>query len=300
MITTLSYCRKWGWLCLVFLINSSWIPPSYSDALVRYPRPMSSEDKRTDYPIQLLRMALAASDGHYRVAASELSMSQGRALLNLEHGQSVDVVWTMTSQQREFALRPVRIPIYKGLIGWRLLLIRKQDQQRYMALASVPELKAIAAIQGHDWPDTTILQANGYRVQRGTDYGGMFDMLVRGRGGYFPRSIAEIWQEQKVHSPKGLVVESSILLHYPTAFYYFVNVDNKQLAKDLETGLERLIVRGDYDRLFRSTFDSIIRRAELQQRRAIELHNPTLPVGTPLSRRELWEKPPRGLSIDVD
>ena len=278
----------------------SWGTLSWGESTVRYPRALSDDDKRTEYPVRLLKLALNASDRRYSVKASELRMPQGRALLNLEHGETVDVVWSMTSQEREKLLYPVRIPIYKGLIGWRLLLIRQRDRQRFSQLDKITSLAELAAVQGHDWPDTTILESNGFLVHGASNYNGMFDMLARGRADYFPRSVVEIWEEQNNHREKQIVVESTLLMHYPTAFYYFVNANNSVLAEDLETGISRIIVSGEFDRLFSTYFDPILEKAKIDQRRIVELDNPTLPEATPLNRSELWLDIPAGLSADLE
>ncbi|OMH25837.1 transporter substrate-binding domain-containing protein [Motiliproteus sp. MSK22-1] len=273
---------------LVFLSLFGCCQFSWSETKVRYPRALTDNDKRTEYPVRLLQLALSASDRRYVVEASEYRMPQGRALLNLKHGSTLDVVWSMTSKDRERLLHPIRIPIYKGLIGWRLLLIRQQDQKKFSQLEHVTELTKLAAVQGHDWPDTAILESNGFLVQGASNYQGMFDMLARGRADYFPRSIVEIWQEQNNHRNKQLVVETTLLMHYPTAFYYFVNKNNRLLAEDLEAGLRRIIANSEFDRLFSTYFDPIMDKARIDQRRLVELDNPTLPAETPLGQSRLW------------
>ena len=59
---------------------------------------------------------------------------------------------------------PIRIPLFKGLFGYRVLLIRKQEQARFDQINTQQDLAKFLGGQGTHWPDTLILQANGLRV----------------------------------------------------------------------------------------------------------------------------------------
>lgn len=260
-------------------------------AVVVYPRQentLTANYRPLDqYPVRLLEMALARADGSYAVRPAAFMMSQGRSLLELRQNQHIDVMWTMTSTRREAELLPVRIPIYKGLIGWRLLLIHRKDAARFNAVTDVGQLKQLLALQGHDWPDREIMEANGFRVHGSSDYAGMFKMLESGRVDYFPRSLVEIWNEADAVADKGLVVDAGIALRYRSASYFFVNKQNVRLAADIRSGLEKMIADGSFDRLFMQYHGPLIRRANLGARRIFDLDNPLLPAETP-ERKSLW------------
>ncbi|MCG2583164.1 ABC transporter substrate-binding protein [Massilia sp. TS11] len=261
--------------------------------LIHYPRPEQNDHPwqhkgLEHYPVRLLEMALGRSSRHYLAQPVPFMMTQGRATLELQAGRQVDLMWTMSSRQREQDLLPIRIPIYKGLIGWRLLLVRAADRARFAQVRNIDALRGLTFLQGHDWPDADILRANGLRVQPSSDYGGMFKMLATGRVDVFPRSVIEIWNEAEANASLGLVVEPHLVLRYPSAFYYFVNKANTALADDLRAGLESMLADGSFDRLFREYHEPLLRQARLPARRVIDLVNPLLPSATPLERRELW------------
>lgn len=89
-----------------------------------YPRHQALNDPQQGYVTALLQLALARSGQAYAVRRSELRMVQTRAMQEIATASgSVDVVWAMTSREREMQLLPVRIPIDRGLIGWRVALI---------------------------------------------------------------------------------------------------------------------------------------------------------------------------------
>lgn len=259
--------------------------------VIIYSRPEATNDTRTAYPLKLLRLAFDKVGAHPILRASKVPMQQGRALTELARGGTVRVVWSMTSIEREAALLPIRIPIYKGLIGWRLPLVRAEEPDLLSDVHSVQELRHFTAGQGHDWPDTEILRGNGLNVVGVPRYDSLFQMLAMKRFDYFPRSISEIWAEAQQHRADGIVIDRNLVIRYPTAFYFFVNKHDTALAKTIRSGLEHAIADGSFDRLFCQHHTRVIKQARLERRTVIELNNPILPPQTPLARKELWFHP---------
>lgn len=271
-------------IALLVLLLLSW--PLAASQIISHVLPETADDARTQYPLALLRLALDHSGADYQLQGTA-RMPQSRALKLMELGQGVDVVWTMTSHEREAALRPIRIPIDKGLIGWRVLLIHGSEAGRFVGAGS-DTLKLMIGGQGHDWPDREILDSNGYAITPSPSYDGLFEMVATGRIDYFPRSVIEVIDEARIHAGKGLMIEPSLLFWYPTAMYFFVRPDNDQLAGQIERGLEAAIADGSFDRLFNQTHEPILKALAIQQRRLIRLNNPLLPEATPLARKALW------------
>lgn len=260
-----------------------------------YPKAVNPDDVHWVYPLKLLELAIQKSGGDYVLQPSAQSlMLQGRAILNLERGDpGLTILWTMTDHAREAKLLPIRIPIYKGLIGWRIAVVSETHKNLLKNVKSVEDLAQFSAGQGHDWPDTSILRENGLPVKTSSWYQGLFDMLSLGRIDYFPRSVAEIWGEIETTTTKGLVVDAHVILHYPAAFYFFVAKKNVKLASDLERGLNMAIADGSFDALFYRYHGDLIARANIKGRTVIHLKNPLLPPATPLHRPELWLDPQR-------
>jgi len=257
-----------------------------------YPRPMGNLDGRQNYAIELLGLALAQSGKDYLLQASKSVQKQKRALKNMELGSGIDVVWTVTSAEREQLLRPIRIPIDKGLAGWRIPLVRRVDMQRFARLHDQKDVQALNAGQGHDWPDVAILNHNGFKTTVSPSYIGMFKMLASGRVDYFPRSVLEVESESETHANKNLVVDPNLLFVYPSALYFFVSLDAPTLADDIQKGLEVMIASGDFDQLFNRYFSESIERLNLRSRHVFYLDNPFLPKKTPLTKRALWFEAP--------
>ncbi|MBB5017065.1 hypothetical protein HNQ59_000327 [Chitinivorax tropicus] len=255
------------------------------------PPPEHESDPRTLYPANLLKAALCASGIPYDYHPSPVRMPQGRALSELELGGNINVVWSATSIEREQRLRPVRIPIYQGLIGWRVCLIPYDRMDTFMHTNNTNDLKRFIFGQGQDWPDTRILRANGLTVQDLQRYESLFEWLRDGLIDAFPRSLIEALPELFRHRNKGIELDRHIVLHYPSAFYYFFHPEDDARANAVESGLLKLIETGEYHAMLRAEFKMDIDELEIERRRVIELHNPLLPAMTPLDQPALWFTP---------
>jgi len=249
-----------------------------------------ADDPRGHYPIELLKLALARSGRPYTAVASKHELGQYRTLRHVQLARDLDVVWTFSNSAREKELLAVPIPIDRGLLGWRLMLINSKDQDKFKQL-SVEQLKQLRSGQGHDWPDLTVLQDNSFNVAPSSSYAGLFAMLKRQRIAYFPRSVTEIWTELAQHSDDGIIVGSHWALYYPAPLYFFVSRDKPELAQAIEQGLRAAIADGSMKQLFLQHFADAITRAALTKRQVIQLLNNDLTNITPLTDTSLWFDP---------
>lgn len=260
---------------------------------VRLPRHISMPDPQLAYVRRIVELALARAGSKLEIRPVDLDMTQGRTLIELAGGHSpIDLMWTMTDNQRESGgLLPVRIPIDRGLLGWRLLLVRRQELAAWRRVRSLTDLRQRVAGQGHDWPDTTILRANGLQVGTSSGYEALFRMLAAGRIDYFPRSILEIDAEMGSGRYPELAIAPELMLHYPAAAYLFVSPARPDLAADLKTGLEAAVADGSFQRLHREFYGAVLKAHPVSPDRVVRLSNPLLPPDTPVQRRELWLQP---------
>jgi hypothetical protein len=259
-------------------------------ATYTYLRPEWSDPDRDPYGVALLKLAFAKGHACHTLVYSAEPMKQGRAIYELEHGtRALDIMFTMTSAEREARLLAVPIPLTKGLLGWRIALVRKEGLQQFAEVRTVAQLKRFVAGQGHDWPDVGILRASGLPVHVSSTYDGMFKMLEANRIDYFPRAVQQVFDE--VGRYPGLAVEPNLVLRYPTDAYFFVNRSNAVLAEEIRRGLEAAIADGSFDRLFYSYFASKIAAADLERRHVVDLPNPLRGPSLPLARKSLWFSP---------
>jgi len=253
---------------------------------VYFPR-SDGDGAQGDYGVALLQLALAKAGHNYRVEMSPTHMQQNRALAELQSPRgSIDVVATMTSAEREAKMLPVRIPITRGLIGWRIGLLRADHRELLKAVRGLDDLRRFTAGQGRDWPDVDILRHSGLPVQPVAIYQNLFGLLNAGLFDWAPRSANEIGGEAARHPE--LVIDPYVVVRYPTADYFFVHRNNSALAEAIGRGLEAALADGSFEKLFYAYYGKQIRQARLDRRVMIHLPNPLLPPQTPLGRKELW------------
>jgi hypothetical protein len=256
-------------------------------ATYTYLRPEWADTERDPYGVALLKLAFAKAGVCHTLIYSEHSMKQARAVAELERDSGkLDIMITMTSPEREAALLGVPVPLTKGLLGWRIALVRKERLHQFADVRDAVQLKKFVAGQGHDWPDTAILRGNGLPVEVSSTYEGMFKMLEAGRIDYFPRAVQQVFAEHAAHP--ALALEPHIALRYPTDAYFFVNRRNTRLAADVRRGLESAVADGSFDGLFYSYFAAQIAAAGLEGRRIIDLPNPVGAPSLPVGRSKLW------------
>jgi hypothetical protein len=142
----------------------------FSQQTVIYPRPESVTDVRSSYPVALLQKCEQQFSELFTLRPSKVHTQQGRSLRQLVADKEMDVVWALTNQEREKTLLPVRIPIDRGLIGWRLLLIKATNEALFNNITSAEQLSKLVAGQGHDWPDVEVLRANHLTVSTSSTY----------------------------------------------------------------------------------------------------------------------------------
>jgi hypothetical protein len=270
-------------------------PPALTE--IRIQRPPAADDVAQSYYVGLLQKALqkgARGRPVPNIVAVHI-MEQGRANRELLKGNLIDLFWVGTELEKEQQLRPIRIPLERGLTGFRKFTIVKQRQPEFDRLQGLMQLKRLTACQGSHWPDTDILQAAQLPVMASPVFDNLFPQLVAGRCDYFPRGVHEGETEIRQRSAQlpALSRYQDIMLHYPFAVYFFTTKQHEILAQWLEQGLEAMIDDGEllaYMQQHPFTAKVFPLSAE-NASRWIELHNPLLPVDTDYQNRRYWFVP---------
>lgn len=242
------------------------------------------------YAFKMLQLALSYCNGKYKITSDIANdKTLARTMSEIESGD-VDVMWTATDQEKEDKLLPVRIPLYKGLFGYRIFIINKENQSKFANIETLADLKKLSLGQGTSWADTKILEANGLNVVKTMKYPSLMYMVDGGRFDAFPRGVHEPWAEVINYPKLNLMVEPRIMLVYKMPFYLFVNKNNAGLANDIEQGFNLAISDGSFNKHFyaNSAVQKVIENANMRNRKIFELKNPNLPEKTPVDRPELW------------
>ncbi len=258
---------------------------------VRYSNHNDAHNQQSYY-VELLHLSLESSSEKYGPFILEnlnIPMSEQRQIQSINDG-SLDIMWVMTSKQREESALPIRIPLLKGLLGYRVLVIRENQINKFAEIKNTDSLKKLVAVQGFGWPDYEILQANGFNVASSEWYSTIFKSLSKGFYDYFPRSVIEVWAEKEQIKSSKLVIDKKNLLVYPTAIYFFVGKNNTKLAERIEYSLLQAITQGSFEQLFTNypTHQQTFNIIDWKNRKIHLLTNPLLPIETPINNKKLW------------
>lgn len=231
--------------------------------------------------VELLQLALDNTQqefGEHLLSQAPVRVTQGRAVEMMQQRCEFDLLWLMTTDEREKALIAVKVPLLKGLQGIRALMVKSENLATFNAIKRSGDLKGLRAGQGHDWPDTQILLHSRYNVFPVVNYRALFDMLAMQKFDYFPRSVTEIADELKLHSDKNLSRVRHLLLRYQAPIYFFVCPDKPLLAERIKQGLEKAIDDGTFDLLLKASeeFKAFDELGGFKDKTIFDLKNPLL------------------------
>jgi hypothetical protein len=226
---------------------------------------------------------------------NDFDITQKRLSSDLQSGD-IDIIWIMTSKEIETSLQAIYVPIYRGTLGMRLAIVKRENKNIFANVHSLDDLKQFSAGQGKSWADTFILEANDLSVAKPLKFSNLFYMLEGNRFDYFPRGFFEPWSEVERFSTLDLVVEPHILLRYTSPMYFFTHKDNDALVAKIHAKLLEKIADGSYQKLFFADkrISDGLSQGQLDKRIIIDLKNPFLTVKTPLKNKVLWYDPSRG------
>lgn len=258
-----------------------------------YPN-IGGETSRSAYPLAVLHLALEASGQPYDLREDALPRTQSRVISDLEAGPDITVTWLGTSPEVETRLLPVRVPIWRGLLGYRLLLIERARQPEFSAVRSLADLARFSLGQGIGWSDIEILRRAGLRVTE-APYDALFRMLAAGRLDAFPRGAGEALAERDEFGKQDaqLAVERDLLLVYRFDMFFFTSRHDPALAAAIQHGLDTAYADGRFLALFHNhpAVTAMFELAQLDGRRRFDIANPLLTPETAALPPAYWYQP---------
>lgn len=294
----LSHMRSLILSLLTIVFGWSIAPSALAMDVVKVVQAVNRDDHRPDYLREVVRLALEATKatfGPYDFKMEAPFMARDRALLELLRGEEINVHVVATRQEWEDKAIAIRIPILRGLLGYRLLITDKDHQKRFAKVRTQDELRLLRAGFRSQWTIAKAFNQLNLNTVLVDDYEELFGLLGTDRADYLPRGVNEIYAElnNQIKKIPNLIIEPNLALYIPLPVYIFVSPEHPEIAYRLSEGMEIMIENGTLDRLFHQYFDDDIKRAELSRRQIIELENPTLSKMTPLNRSDFWYRLPQ-------
>ena len=270
------------------LLLGSAIPVSAGETSIRY----FPVGPIYEYRWKLLELALAhAPDGEapFRLVPFAEDVTQNRGMQLLQTG-AIDVIALGTNDERESRMRPIKIDILRGIVGFRIFVIRTADQARIARLDGKSLRQQLTFGLNSQWADLPVMRANGFTVETSPSYENLFGMLVAGRFDAFPRGLNEAAREldERKQTYPQLAVEQNKALFFPYPVYFWVAKENTILAQRIERGLKLALADGSFRKLFETYHATEIASLAKEKRQVIRLDNPTLPAGTPDTDTSWW------------
>lgn len=249
--------------------------------------------ERDAYKIGLLKLVLQKAKGEHKITISSTTYTQGRIITTLKGSSNkINLYWMGTSAEFEKDLRPIRFPVYRGLLGHRIFIIHKGDQAKFDSVKTLVDLQKYKGAQGVGWSDIKILRHSGLK-QHETKYENIFKMVNKGgKIDYFSRGVTEAFVEVEARKDKlpNLAVERKVLLVYPFAMFFFTSRSNEELAGVLEEGFREAYKDGSFNKYFYNHPDikKIFKEANIDNRIRIEIPNPLLTPETVSIPNKFW------------
>jgi hypothetical protein len=210
---------------------------------------------------KLLRLALEKTrdEGAYEIVQIDQHLTSRRQATEIRNNGIINLMWDGSNKQRETELWPVRVSLLRHLNDYRVFLVRAEDQERFAAIRTLDQLRALKAGAGVNWPSTDVLRANGLQVITSNAYEYLFPMLRAKRFDYMPRGVYEAFHEKRANAQHALDIEQTIFL-----------------GKRVERGLRIAMKDGSFDKLFNSIPAFRQAQAEIDsgKRRIFELQTP--------------------------
>jgi len=220
----------------------------------------------------------------------EMNEERARRMIAINDAD-VTVMSAGTRIEFEEKLSAIYFPIYGGLIGHRLLIIHKDNVDRFAQVKSLEDLSQLVAGQGYNWPDLDVFEHAKLPVHA-DEYQTLFKLVELQRIDYFPRGANEPFSELerfKLEHPS-LIVEPNLLLVYPFALYFFVSNENQRLHDAILSGLQKAHADGSFLEFFRThpATKLMLGEAKLENRMRFELDNPTMSEETLSIPKKYW------------
>ncbi|MCE0494666.1 hypothetical protein [Vibrio salinus] len=265
-------------LCL-YLTQSS-ISQADTTLTITYRSPQNQDDKRKQYQIALLKLALEKTRndyGDYKLVPSG-SMNNDRALevLKTQSRKNFFIRLSYDSEYPDY-MDYVHFPVDLGIVGYRVCFISPKANHHLSPKPTLKELKQFTHVQGRGWMDVKILRYNGFNVHEINNYTGKFYAVALSRFDLFCRGINEIQNEfnQFSHIEK-LIVDKRFVFFYPLPRFFYTNKNNKQAIERLTKGIMRAYHDGSLISLWEKMYSDSISYSDISHRQLFILKNPYL------------------------
>lgn len=271
----LTLCKK----LLILLITTALTFTSNATDTIKMLKPLLGFDKRAKHKDEIIIRSLEITEAEYGPFTFEtidVDMTPSRALASMKAGSIINIFIAPASKIWEENAIPIKVPIRQGLLSYRLLLVNQKNLYKFKEVETFDDLKKLRVGVQNDWVTTKIFKSLEMNVVTAHNFEGLFLMLDKQRSDYIPRAIYEIYDELNNRKAElsNIVIEPTLALYLPMVSYVYVSTNEPSIAKRVKSGLHKLASSGELKRIFNKYYAEDIEKANLQNRRLIEITNP--------------------------
>lgn len=257
------------------------VPTAYSADQFIINRSASEHDDRYQYTHDLLALIIEATNtdfGEASLLVSDVNMSRNRILRSLIDAKTINIIAEASKLEWNQKLIPIKIPIRKGIQGFRVFIIKKKNVSIVANIKTLAQLMALKTGSGSQWSTKVAMQKAGFDVVESMQYESLFKMLSMERFVTFGRGVNEVYQEIALFTDyyPDLVADENIMLHIPLVTYYYVSPKKPQLANRIKIGLQRIIENGQFDQIFYQRHCEFLINSNMNNRLIFDIDNPLL------------------------
>lgn len=253
------------------------ITNAFSDVIELHVPFVTDTPKQNLYYHELLEKAVTEAGHTPKLIVKK--MSQLRIKLYMDDGK-ISIYWMVESTERNNRYIPINVGITDGLIGKRILFIKKGDQHLYDNVNTLDDFRKLGLTggMGKGWFDVKVWKANNlrYREQDG-NWKSIFNKIPLGRSyNYFSRGLNEIIVESREHPD--LDIEKRLALIYERDFRFYLSKTGENAGakyKDiLDDSFEKAKKSGLLERLVRKYWANDFEALNYDKRIKINLTTP--------------------------
>ncbi len=271
---------RYSIIFLLWIFTGSLSAASEPILTVSHMSPESANDKRQEYEIALLRLALEKTRPEY--GAFELKpappMNFTRAVASLTQNIFPNLMIQVSYEKRyedSLELDYIKFPIDLGMVGYRVCFVATTLKNKLARVETLDDLRQFLHGQGKGWADVQILRHNNFKVTEVNKYESLFKMTASERVDIFCRGTNELLDEYEGHKNiEGLTYDTTFSLTYPLPRFFYTHRSNTIAIDRVYKGIMMAYADGSLKKLWYQSFKSSIDFVRLDKRKIFHIENP--------------------------